>query len=522
MGNKGAAMDQNFEDFKQKVKDSSDIVDVISGYVSLQKRGRSYWACCPFHGEKTPSFSVNRENQFFYCFGCHTGGDVFTFVEKMENVTFPEALRILAERARIPVPETHRTAADVRRAKAKEELYGVNELAGRYFAACLTKTQYGGKVQAYLQNRGITEDIIRRFSLGASLPGFSSLRHNLSKKGATDQQMLRAGLIREKDGRLLDAFIGRFMIPIKDSRGRIIAFGGRMLGDGVPKYINTGETEIFQKRETLFALDVALRAIRSAKEAIVVEGYMDAISLHAAGVDRVVASLGTAFSQEHAKLLSRIAEAVVFAYDAATRSFSCDDLFLVNAGRDALGEQYADFDKVRLVPYDEQPAVPADPQVVSWSGIIEGFGFGLFAINMPAADVDGHYINQDNMYYNVFIDGQQLVTPDGQTDIPYNYTDGQTIRVSGTSHTFQSYTDITDRIGVQVFYRVGDVVNSSNLVWYDIATEGIADAHAQQPVLRTDCYDALGRPVAPDTKGLVIRRTTFADGTVRTDKHVVR
>lgn len=216
------------------------------------------------------------------------------------------------------------------------------------------------------------------------------------------------------------------------------------------------------------------------------------------------------------------AEAVVFAYDTATRSFSCDNLFLVNAGRDALGEQYADFDKVRLVPYNEQPAVPADPQVVSWSGIIEGFGFGLFAINMPAADVDGHYINQDNMYYNVFIDGQQLVTPDGQTDIPYNYTDGQTIRVSGISHTFQSYTDITDRIGVQVFYRVGDVVNSSNLVWYDIATEGIDEAATTSPAVRTDCYDALGRPVAPDAKGLVIRRTTFADGTVRTDKHVVR
>lgn len=309
-------MDQNFEDFKQKVKDSSDIVDVISGYVSLQKRGRSYWACCPFHGEKTPSFSVNREQQFFYCFGCQTGGDVFTFVEKIENVTFPEALRILAERSHIPVPETHRTAADVRRAKAKEELYGVNELAGRYFAACLTKTQYGTKVQEYLHSRGITEDTIRRFSLGASLPGFSSLRHNLAKKGATDQQMLRAGLIREKSGRLLDAFIGRFMIPIKDPRGRIIAFGGRVLGDGVPKYINTGETEIFQKRETLFGLDVAIRAIRAAKEAIVVEGYMDAISLHAAGVDRAVASLGTAFSREHAKLLSRIAETVVFAYDS--------------------------------------------------------------------------------------------------------------------------------------------------------------------------------------------------------------
>lgn len=126
-------MDQNFEDFKQKVKDSSDIVEVISSYVSLQKRGRSYWACCPFHGEKTPSFSVNGDGQFFYCFGCHTGGDVFTFVEKMENIPFAEALRQLAERAHIPVPESHRTAADIRRARAREELYKVNELAGRYF-----------------------------------------------------------------------------------------------------------------------------------------------------------------------------------------------------------------------------------------------------------------------------------------------------------------------------------------------------------------------------------------------------
>ena len=309
-------MNQDFEDFKQKVKDSSDIVDVISGYVSLQKRGRSYWACCPFHGEKTPSFSVNRDGQFFYCFGCHTGGDVFTFVEKIENISFAEALRQLAERANIPIPETHRTAADIRRARAREELYNVNALAERYFEACLTKTEYGRKALAYLHGRGITDEIIQRFSLGTSLPSFGSLRRNLGKKGATDSQMLRAGLIREKNGRLLDAFIGRVMIPIKDPRGRVIAFGGRVLDDGLPKYINTGETEIFQKRDTLFGLDVAIRAIRAAKEAIVVEGYMDAISLHAAGVDRAVASLGTAFSRDHAKILRRLAERVVFAYDS--------------------------------------------------------------------------------------------------------------------------------------------------------------------------------------------------------------
>ena len=309
-------MDQNFEDFKQKVKDSSDIVEVISSYVSLQKRGRSYWACCPFHGEKTPSFSVNGDGQFFYCFGCHTGGDVFTFVEKMENIPFAEALRQLAERAHIPVPESHRTAADIRRARAREELYKVNELAGRYFEACLAKTEYGKTAREYLRQRGITDEIIQRFSLGASLPSFGSLRRNVGKKGATDDQMLRAGLIREKNGRLLDAFIGRVMITIKDPRGRVIAFGGRVLGDGLPKYITTGETDIFQKRDTLFGLDVAIRAIRAAKEAIVVEGYMDAISLHAAGVDRVVASLGTAFSRDHAKLLARLAEQVVFAYDS--------------------------------------------------------------------------------------------------------------------------------------------------------------------------------------------------------------
>lgn len=309
-------MDQKYEDFKRQVRDSSDIVDVISGYITLQKKGRYYWACCPFHGEKTPSFSVDKERQFFYCYGCHTGGDVFSFVQKIENCTFPEAVKTLAGRANIPIPETHRTAADIRREKKRQDMYTVNDLACRYFAACLHKTEHGVRALEYFHNRGITDEIIRQFSLGYSLPGFHSLQFNLIKKGCTMDQLKSAGLVRDKNGRCTDMFMNRVMIPIKDPRGKVIAFGGRVMDDGLPKYLNTGETDIFLKRETLFGLDVAIKAIREAKEAVVVEGYMDAISLHAVGITRVVASLGTAFSEQHAKLLHRITDTVVFAYDS--------------------------------------------------------------------------------------------------------------------------------------------------------------------------------------------------------------
>ena len=217
------------------------------------------------------------------------------------------------------------------------------------------------------------------------------------------------------------------------------------------------------------------------------------------------------------------AEAVIFSYDATTRAFSTEELFLVNAGRDKLGAQYYDIAKASFTPFEEVAAVPADPQVVSCSGIIEGYGIGLFAIDIPATDVDGHYINQENMYYNVFIDDRQLLTPDGRSDIPYNYTDGQTIRVSGTSHTF-TYTEaepVNDRIGVQVFYRVGDVVNHSNLVWYDVNAAAIDTAVAKSEA-HTEYFDAMGRTSSAKAKGLVVRRTTFADGTTETRKTVNR
>ena len=337
------------EDFKEKVRQSSDIVDVISGYVPLKKRSRDYWACCPFHGEKTPSFSVSKEKQLFYCHGCHVGGDVFEFVRKIENCTFPEALNILANRANIPIPEFKKTSQDRAKEAEQTKLENVNALASRYFVACLQKTEFGKKVVAYLHNRGITDEIIKAFSLGAALPSYQALLFNLQKHECSLKDLEHAGLIRMRNGRYHDLFFNRVMIPIKDPRGNVVAFGGRVLDDGVPKYLNTSETVLFQKRDLLFGLDIAIKAIRAKRLAVVVEGYMDAISLHAAGVNYVVASLGTAFSKEHAKLLSRLVDTLVLSYDS-------DDAGKRNAVRAVSILKEADVAvKVLIVPEVKDP-----------------------------------------------------------------------------------------------------------------------------------------------------------------------
>jgi DNA primase len=189
-------------------------------------------------------------------------------------------------------------------------------MASRYFVACLQKTKFGAKALAYLHQRGITDKIIQDFSLGAALDSFHSLEINLEKHGCTKAQLAKAGLIKAKADKYHDFFINRFMIPIKDPRGKVIAFGGRVLDDSTPKYLNTGETVLFQKRDTLFGLDIAIKAIRTKRLALVVEGYMDAISLHAAGIDYAVASLGTAFSNDHARILRGLCDQVVLSYDS--------------------------------------------------------------------------------------------------------------------------------------------------------------------------------------------------------------
>lgn len=309
-------MDGEFESFKEQVRSTANIVEVISGYVPLKKRGQNFWGCCPFHGEKTPSFAVNPAKNMFYCFGCHEGGDIFKFIMKIESCDFMEALKLLAGRYGIPVPERQKTAVEIRREKHRERIYETNATACRFYQACLLKTPYGKGALAYLNGRGINQEIINSFSIGYALDSFTALLSNLGRHGYRGDELLAAGLVAEGRQQLYDKFRNRVMIPIKDPKGKIVGFGGRVLDNSTPKYLNTAETEWFNKRRLLFAMDVAYKAIRSSKQAIVVEGYMDAISLHAAGISNVVASMGTAFATEQAKLLKRISDEVIFCYDS--------------------------------------------------------------------------------------------------------------------------------------------------------------------------------------------------------------
>ncbi len=309
-------MSGEYENFKEQVRDAADIVEVISGYVPLKKRGQNYWGCCPFHGEKTPSFSVNPGKNMFYCFGCHEGGDIFKFIMKIDNCGFMDAVKLLANRYGIPVPERQKTAAEIEREKQNESIYKANDLAARFFQACLLKTAHGKPALAYLAGRGITPEIIERFGIGFALNNFVALVTSLGKRGCEAQVLQQAGLVAQGRSGLYDKFRNRVMIPIRNARGNIVGFGGRVLDDSTPKYLNTSETPWFNKRWLLFGLDVAARSIRKSGKAVVVEGYMDAISLHAAGLDNVVASMGTAFSEEQAKLLKRMAAEVIFCYDS--------------------------------------------------------------------------------------------------------------------------------------------------------------------------------------------------------------
>ena len=310
-------MDGEFESFKEQVRSTANIVEVISGYVPLKKRGQNFWGCCPFHGEKTPSFAVNPAKNMFYCFGCHEGGDIFKFIMKIENCDFKDALKLLAGRYGIAVPERHKTAVEIRREKLRERIYETNATATKFFQACLLKTDYGKAALAYLRTRGISDDIIASFSIGYALNSYTALLSNLGRRGFKGEELIAAGLVAEgREKQLYDKFRNRVMIPIKDPKGKIVGFGGRVLDNSTPKYLNTAETVWFNKRRLLFAMDVAYKAIRQSHQAIVVEGYMDAISLHAAGIMNVVASMGTAFATEQAKLLKRIADEVVFCYDS--------------------------------------------------------------------------------------------------------------------------------------------------------------------------------------------------------------
>ncbi len=310
-------MNDSYSEFIQTIKDKCDIVSILSQYVDLKKRGGKYWACCPFHHEKTASFSVSPDKGLFYCFGCHVGGDALGFVQKMENLSFHDTLCLLAERYGIPIPSEHKSLQMQEKENQHKLIHEINSLAVDYFKACLHKTKFGQHVQAYLKSRNIDDATIEKFSIGAALTSGDSLYKAFLKKNISKEDMLKARLIGKRDGEeYYDFFRSRLMIPIKNPRGKVVGFGGRIVGSGNPKYLNTAESEFFNKRYLLYGLDVALDSIKKSEQVIVVEGYMDAICLHANGFTNTVASLGTAFSDGQAKLISRIAKTVVFCYDS--------------------------------------------------------------------------------------------------------------------------------------------------------------------------------------------------------------
>lgn len=312
--------DAVYDEFIDRLRSECDIVSILSDYVPLKKKGKNYWGCCPFHHEKTPSFSVTPDKGFFYCFGCHTGGNVFNFLMKMENIAFFDAVKLLAQKMNIPLPQQEKTPQEQARDRKRARLYRSNELAREFFHVCLTKSAYGKPAGQYLQTRGITDAVCETFQLGFAPPAWDKLVKALSGRGIEAESLLESGLASQKQGQqsLYDRFRNRIMFPICDPRGRVVGFGGRVMDDSQPKYLNSPETVIFNKRHLLFALHMAQAAIRDTGQAIVVEGYMDAITAHAAGITNVVASLGTAFTVEQAKLLQKIRQdvEVLFAYDS--------------------------------------------------------------------------------------------------------------------------------------------------------------------------------------------------------------
>jgi DNA primase len=289
------------------------IEDVVGQYVSLTRRGGNLFGLCPFHSEKTASFSVAPDKGIYYCFGCHKGGGVINFIEEQEGLDFPDAVRFLAQRAGMEVPDNDSYGSTYKR---KERLWALCRDAARYFHSCLQDEQRGAPGRAYLAQRGLPKAIQTRFGIGYAPDGWSNLIDAMAQKGYEKQDLLDAGLAvksREK-GSIYDRFRNRVMFPIIDVRGNIIGFGGRVLGDGEPKYLNSPETIIFNKRKNLFALNIAKKSKQG--RLILTEGYMDAITLHQFGFDCAVASLGTSLTEEHVTLLSKYTKEVVITYDA--------------------------------------------------------------------------------------------------------------------------------------------------------------------------------------------------------------
>jgi len=315
----------------EQVKDRTDILDVVSGYVTLSKAGQNFKGLCPFHSEKTPSFMVSPSRQIFHCFGCGTGGNAFTFVMKMEGTSFPETVRELARKAGIAVPEAQGAPRGVdaggrhhQDSGNREKLEKLNEAAQAWFAHNLTQAEAGREARLYLKERGMFEDTLETFGFGYAPESWDGLLKHLLRSGYTLPDVLAAGLITTKEGAgrnpkdasgYYDKFRARVMFPIRDLRRKVIGFGGRILGEGMPKYLNSPETPLFNKSRALYLLEKARETAGKTETLIIVEGYFDAIALHQAGITNVVATLGTALTPDHIRIIRRYVTKAVLLFD---------------------------------------------------------------------------------------------------------------------------------------------------------------------------------------------------------------
>jgi len=302
-------------EYKEYIADISTkigILDVIGHYVKLRKQGRNYVALCPFHHEKTPSFTVSPDKNMFYCFGCKASGDMLTFVRKVHNVSLPEAIEIVSKEFHVELPPWHMSTAASRE---RQELLQTLKLVATAFAAALQSAQ-AGECQEYVRSRGLSSETVKHFSLGYCPRNTDSLVKWCLEHGIDEDSLARTGIVQRHEGHSFSPFAHRLMFPIWDSIGNIIAFGGRAIDGSMPKYTNSPETPLFAKRRTLYALPLAEPSIRETGTAVVVEGYMDAIALHAAGFTNTVASLGTAFTEEQGTLLKRSASRVLLSFDS--------------------------------------------------------------------------------------------------------------------------------------------------------------------------------------------------------------
>ena len=300
------------EEIINEVRQSNDIVDVISQYVHLKRSGRNFFGLCPFHNEKSPSFSVSPDKQIFHCFGCGVGGNVITFVSKIEGLNFIETIQMLAERANIQLP-TLENNGDMQKEILKDKVYKVNEFTAEFYHQNLYKPQ-AKMAQEYVKKRQLTNETLKSYRIGFS-GKFDELYQELKKQGFNEQEILESGLVNKNErGQYIDRYRNRLMFPICDARGRVIAFGGRVLDDSKPKYINSPENVVYSKGRHLFGLNVAKKG--DTKKLLIVEGYMDVISLHQRGITNVVASLGTALTEQQGWLLRRNSEQIILSFDS--------------------------------------------------------------------------------------------------------------------------------------------------------------------------------------------------------------